>query len=102
MRTDVIELKKDIRNNKCKKLAFQAHKFYHALVNKYLLDYPGKEHMYIEVSPDDFNIIGDSETLYLITPIISSEIICLQKENGEIIRAFDFSFRNDRIPKGKP
>jgi len=99
IRTDIIELKKEIENNKCNKISFQARRFYHAMINKYLLFYPGREDVYIEVSPLDYNFIEDGETLYLITSVISSEIICLQKENGKIIRAFDFSFRTSRVPR---
>lgn len=99
IRTDIVELKKEIAYNKCNKITFQARRFYHAMINKYLLFYPQRENMYIEVSPLDYNFIEDGETLQLITSIKSSEIICLQKENGKIIRAFDFSFRNSKTPR---
>ncbi|MBV4359744.1 hypothetical protein [Pinibacter aurantiacus] len=92
IRRDVIPLKKDISCAKCWQHHFVAQKYYHALIKKYLLFYPGKEDEYIEVSPEDFDKLIEGEYLNLVTSQ-SDEIICLQRDNGEIIRAFDFSFK---------
>jgi|GEM_PF-2146336 len=92
IRRDISPLKKDISCAKCWQHHFVVHKYYHALIKKYLLFYPGKEDEYIEVSPEDFNRIIEGESLNLVTSQ-SDEIICLQRDNGEIIRAFDFSFK---------
>jgi hypothetical protein len=92
IRRDVSPLKKDISCAKCWQHHFAAHKYYHPLVKKYLLFYPGKEDEYIEVSPDDFAKLLEGEDLNLVTSQ-SDEIICLQRSNGEIIRAFDFDFK---------
>jgi hypothetical protein len=92
IRRNVLPLKKDISCAKCWQYHFAAHKYYHALINKYLLFYPGKDDEYIEVSPDDFDKILDGEDLNLVTSQ-SDETICLQRENGEIIRAFGFDFK---------
>lgn len=71
---------------------FAARKYQDILYNKCLLFYPDKENLYIEVTKEDFENIGNGEELYLETACITGEVLALKSANRVFTDPVEFSF----------
>lgn len=73
-------------------LTFTARKYHDPIYDKRLLFYPGKEDVYIEVGPEDFDAIGNGEVLQLEVGSITGEVLSLQSQGRIFKGATEFSF----------
>ncbi len=91
-RRTVLPLEKEIRlgNKYCH--TFFARKYKDPIYNKCLLYYPGREDQYIEISPEDFEVIGNGERLRLESACITGEVLCLKSDDKVFTNATEFDF----------
>jgi len=88
----VLPLEKEMRlgNKYCD--TFFARKYKDPIYNKCLLFYPGKEDLYIEISQEDFDSVGNGEQLQLESACITGEVLCLKSGEKVFSTATEFSF----------
>jgi hypothetical protein len=93
----VIPLSSEMSNGKKYCSEFYARKYADPIYKKCLLFYPGKEDLYIEISPEDFASIGNGECLRLESACITGEILFLGCGNRTCKGASEFSFDDEVI-----
>jgi len=72
--------------------SFTAKKYHDPLYDKRLLFYPQKDNYYIEVSPEDFDVTGNGEELYLEIARVTGEVLLLRSADREFRAPAEFSF----------
>jgi len=72
--------------------AFVAKKYHDPFYDRYLLFYPDKEDIYIEVCSEDFNSIGNGEDMYLEVASVTGEVLYLRSPERECRDPEEFSF----------
>jgi hypothetical protein len=88
----VLPLEKEMRQGNKYCHTFFARKYKDPIYNKCLLFYPGKEDLYIELSPEDFDSIGNGQQLRLESACITGEVLCLKNDDRVFSTATEFSF----------
>ena len=72
--------------------SFVAKKYHDPFSDRYLLFYPDKEDIYIEVCPEDFNSIDNGEDMYLEVASVTGEVLYLKSPEREFKDPEEFSF----------
>jgi hypothetical protein len=88
----VLPLEKEMRQGHKYCHTFFARKYKDPIYNKCLLFYPGKENLYIEMSPADFDSIGNGQQLHLESACITGEVLSLKGDGRIYSSATEFSF----------
>ena len=83
---------KEMKGQQKNCLAFTARKYYDPIYNKRLLFYPGQEDVYIEVGQEDFDAIGNGESLQLEVGCVTGEVLSLQCQGRVFKEPAEFSF----------
>ena len=71
---------------------FVAKKYHDPFYDRYLLFYPDKEDIYIQVCSEDFNSIGNGEDMYLEVASVTGEVLYLKSPEREFKDPEEFSF----------
>ncbi|HTR28501.1 MAG TPA: hypothetical protein VMH27_04485 [Puia sp.] len=85
---------KEFKRNEKRCYSFPARKYLDPIYDKRLLFYPGKEDVYIEVAPEDFDVIGNSEQLQLEVGSVTGEVLRLGDGSRVFSGAKEFSFKD--------
>jgi hypothetical protein len=72
--------------------SFVARKYHDPLYDKRLLFYPGRENVYIEICPEDFDAIGNGEELQLEVGGVTGEVLVLKCPGRVFKEPTEFSF----------
>ncbi len=88
----ILPLGRELKANEKICFNFFALKYEDPIFNKSLIFYPGKEDVYIEMDPNEFNSIQNGQQLYLETGSVTGEILLLKSETWEFKTADEFSF----------
>ena len=83
---------KEVRNDTKYCHAFLSRKYLDPLYGKCLLFYPDRENFYIEISPEDFDSIGNGEDLYLEVASVTGEVLYLKSGDRVFKEPAEFSF----------
>jgi hypothetical protein len=90
----ILPFMKEARRSEKNCYSFSARKYLDPFYDKRLLFYPGKEDLYIEVSKEDFDIIGNGEQLQLEVGCITGEVLSLRGQDRAFKDASEFSFKD--------
>ena len=90
---------KDLLSGNKYSTSFYARKYADPIYNKRMLFYPGKENLYIELSPEEYDKISDGQLLQLEYACLSGEILSLKSEDSVFLTAAEFSFSDMPAPK---
>lgn len=71
---------------------FVAKKYHDPFYDRYLLFYPDKEDIYIEICSEDFNSIGNGEDMYLEVASVTGEVLYLKSPDRVFKDPEEFSF----------
>jgi hypothetical protein len=82
----------DLKERSKYRYLFAARKYSDPLYGKLLLFYPDKENLYIEITKDDFESIGDGEELRLEVAAVTGEVLSLRSGRRDFYRPAEFSF----------
>jgi hypothetical protein len=88
----VLPLRREMRLGNKYISHFFARKYKDPFYGKCLLFYPGKENLYISISEDDFDAIGNGEELQLDSAVITGEVLALRSGDKVFTTAEEFSF----------
>jgi hypothetical protein len=88
----ILPLGRELKANEKIWLNFLARKYQDPIFNKSLIFYPGKEDVYIEMDPDEFQSVQNGQQLYLETGSVTGEILSLKSETRDFKTADEFSF----------
>jgi hypothetical protein len=83
---------KEAKMNKKVCCSFLARKYHDPLYDKRLLFYPGKENVYIEVSPEDFDATSNGQELALEVAAVTGEVLALKCGERVFKEPEEFSF----------
>lgn len=90
----ILPFLKESKRNEKSCYSFVARKYHDPIYDKWLLFYPGKEDMYIEVSREDFDRIGNGEQLQLEVGCVTGEVLALRSGSIAFSAAKEFSFKD--------
>lgn len=88
----ILPFQKEAKNDTKYCHTFFARKYHDLIYNKYLLFYPGKEDLYIEVTPEDFEAVANGEEMYLEVASVTGEVLFLKKGDRIFKEPMEFSF----------
>jgi hypothetical protein len=88
----ILPLGRELKANEKICFSFFARKYEDPIFNKCLIFYPGKEDVYIEMDPNEFQSVQNDQPLYLETGSVTGEILLLKSETRNFKTADEFSF----------
>jgi hypothetical protein len=88
----ILPLGRELRSDKKICFSFFARKYEDPIFNKCLIFYPGKEDVYIEMDPDEFQSVQNGQALYLETGTVTGEILLLKSDTRDFKTADEYSF----------
>jgi hypothetical protein len=88
----ILPFLKEAKTNKKICCSFLARKYHDPLYDKRLLFYPDKENIYIQVSAEDFDAIGNGAQMELEIAAVTGEVLALKSVNRVFKEPAEFSF----------